>query len=497
MRIFLEFVPQQTEVHRRRLRYALSVFCAVYGHKPIYNLGEASAADAWITYATTNSHGFKTPRVRIGNLYNPRHPQEPAPPPHLFEQNGEKTVLHSFPIPGEQPDWLGEIFEWLSCADEYSIKGRDAWGRIDFGQSYCVRHDLNVRVPYAAIAMRFLQELLAGAVRGVTLEPPSPVKSVRHFIVNSHDVDILPAGYLRSLYRLTRHSLASYIVHRQPQAAVVQAAKAVRMALGGLNPLDQMKRILRRQIENKTGATYFFIAGNRHRKDANYRVEDPEVHKLMAEAIHHGMEIGLHGSYTSLDEEGRLSEEFGHLKNQGFDPRGNRQHWLRFTLDRLIPAVEQLGADYDSSLGWDCMGFRAGACFAFPPYHFAEERAATFLEIPLAIMDNSLMKPNRPREEWFDLAANLLSTSRKYGWGGISLLWHPTAFGASQLPAEIEEVYWSLMERRLEWNDCWVSAINFCDAVRKQYVEAGAMSHEYSEKLEIGSSSFVASGFSR
>lgn len=485
MRICLEFVREQTEVHRRRLRYAFSVFCAIYGHKPIFDLEEVSAADVWVSYAGTNSHGSEWPRVRISNLYEVRPLQEPAPPPRSFHEGGEKTALHFSPRPDEQPDWLGEIFEWLSCADEYSIKNRDPWGRIDFDQSYCARHNLDVRVPYAAIAMRFLQKLLAQAVPGQTLEPLSPVKSVRHFIVNSHDVDILPAGYFGSLYRITRHSLASFFVHRQLRAAAVQAGKAVRMALGGPNPLDQMNRIIRLQAEHNVGATYFFITRNRHRRDSNYQIEDPHVRELMAEASKHGMEIGLHGSYTSLDEGGRLAEEFKQLKNRGFQPKGNRQHWLRFTLDRLIPAVEELGAEYDSSLGWDCIGYRAGACFAFPPYNFAEERAATFLEIPLVMMDNSLVMSKRPREEWFDLARDLLSTSRKYGWGGISLLWHPTAFGGGQLVREVEDIYWSLMDQRSSWEDSWVSGEQFYSSVLHRYSAAGLTQMKHGDNLPL------------
>jgi hypothetical protein len=304
-----------------------------------------------------------------------------------------------------------------------------------------------------------------------------------HFVLNTHDVDILPTGYLRSLYRLGKYSLISLLLFRSAKAAAVQAAKAVSMAFGGRNPLDQSLALLQGENENGVGATYFFIAGHRHRRDANYRIGDPAVKQLMRSVERQGMEVALHGSYTSLDHPGGLASEFRSLSDQQLQPRGNRQHWLRFTLDRLIPAVEESGALYDSSMGWDCPGFRAGACFAFPPYNFAFERPATFLEIPLAVMEIGLVTGGHPEKHWFNDVARVLANSRRYGWGGISLLWHPTAFGQAQLPREIERIYWELIARRREWNDTWMSCLEFVRSVSHRYVKAGLLPTGYASEL--------------
>jgi hypothetical protein len=255
------------------------------------------------------------------------------------------------------------------------------------------------------------------------------------------------------------------------------------MAAGGANPLDQTPDLLRRELQEGVGASYFFIAGHAHRRDANYRIDDEAVTALMRSIELQGMEVALHGSYTSLDSASGLASEFDLLRDQHFHPQGNRQHWLRFTLDRLIPAVEQTGALYDSSLGWDRMGFRAGACFAFPPYNFAHERAATFLEIPLAIMEQGMVTGGRPESDWFDDAARILFNSRRYGWGGISLLWHPTAFGAGQLPREIERIFWDLIDRKEEWNDTWTSCIDFVQCISERYIKAGLLPPGYGAEI--------------
>jgi hypothetical protein len=194
------------------------------------------------------------------------------------------------------------------------------------------------------------------------------------------------------------------------------------------------------------------------------------LHELIAK----GMEVGVHGSYSSLDQHDRLRHEFLHCRALGFDPKGGRQHWLRFTLDRLIREVERAGAIYDASLGWgDQAGFRAGACFAFPPYDFEQERPATFLEIPLVIMDKALHVKGKGEETLYETAAKLLAASRRYGWGGISLLWHPTAFGGCQLSPEIGRVFWKLLDSQEAANDTWTSAADFVSAIRERYSRVG------------------------
>ena len=471
MRIFLQFTPEQTSVHRSRIRYAFSLFCAIYGHQPIFDDEHAGSADAWISYSLVNTRSEFIPIVKLADLYSPRSPALPAPPPTSFESDGERTALFYRPKEGAHPDWLGEIFEWVSCADEYSIKRCDSIGRIAFADSYVSRHKLNVRLPYAAIAMRFLQRALARTAPACPAEPSPPVPSVRHFLISTHDVDYLPVSYWQSLRRLAKNVGMSLLLYRAPALALDQARKALLMMLGGQNPLDQVPGVVRGESQRLVKASYFFLARHRHPRDGNYRIDQPAVVELMRSLEKQGMEIGVHGSYTSLDEPQALVSECGRLRELGFQPQGGRQHWLRFMLDRLIKACEQASLLYDSSLGWsECVGFRGGACFAFPPYNFTEERAATFLEIPLAVMDVSLLKWGESAE-WYDQVAEVLSLSRRYGWGGISVLWHPYAFGGGQLPPGLGEVFWRLMDHREEWKDTWVSASEFIRSARQRYID--------------------------
>jgi hypothetical protein len=98
-------------------------------------------------------------------------------------------------------------------------------------------------------------------------------------------------------------------------------------------------------------------------------------------------------------------------------------------------------------------------------------------------MEQGMVTGGRPESSWFDDASRVLSNSRRYGWGGISLLWHPTAFGPSQLPCEIERIYWELIEHRQQWNDTWVSAVDFVKIVSERYINAGLLSPEYAPEI--------------
>jgi glycosyltransferase involved in cell wall biosynthesis len=478
MKIRLDFARDQTEVHRRRLHYSFSLFCAIYGHQPVNVSADHELADVWLTYTDDHANAIHRRMLHLGNLYQPRPVHEPAPAPTSFEAFGEKTILFYRPLPGMEPDWLGEIFEWVSCADEYSIRNAASVGVVSFSQTFAGRHGLDIRTPYAAIAMRLLQRGLCKLMPGSSEEPLSPTPSVRHFIVNTHDVDFLPLNSFGSVSRLLRNSGAALAVHRRPKLARKLAATAWKTAMGMRNPLDQIPKLVKEEKHRGINASYMFIGGRGHRRDGNYRVDDPAVSELMHSLEQAGMEIGLHGSYCSLDDPHGLPKEFDFLRRQGFRPKGNRQHWLRFTLERLVPALNAAGALYDTSLGWVYKpGFRAGACFAFPPYNFADERPANFLEIPLVVVDVSLEFGDAPvsQSDYYEHVSGVLSTSRRYGWGGVAVLWHNTGFGGGQVPKEVGDVFWRVVDERKSRNDTWLSGADFVRSVRQRYSEVGLL----------------------
>jgi hypothetical protein len=496
VRIYLEFGPDATPALRSRLTYALRLFCAVYDHEPLLDRERLGEADVSIRYSASAVSKPGEPCLFLNHLAGGRSPRDPAPAPTLFTQGDESTVLFYPPVRGGEPDWLGEIFEWVSCADEYSVERRDVIGRIPFGASYAGRHHLDIRMPYAAVAMRLLERNLSRLANRPAGSPSSPVSATSHFVVVTHDVDYLPAGRWNAARRLAKNSAISLLGKRQRLSAA-QARMALSAAAFGHDPLDAITKLALKEKLCGIGASFYFLLRQVHRRDANYTCEGKSLLEWMNVLEGSGFEIGVHGSYTSLDEPEGLSREYEIERRLGFDPLGGRQHWLRFTPDRLIPAIEEAGASYDTSIGWsDRIGFRAGACFAFPPYFFEKERPATFLEIPLVIMDQGLQaETGGGRCDACSHAESVLSNSRRYGWGGTSLLWHPTAFGGGWLAPEIGEAFWQLADEGRKRNEAWVSGKQFLEAAWQRYANVGLLpAHGVLENAETRNRSFEARG---
>jgi hypothetical protein len=155
-------------------------------------------------------------------------------------------------------------------------------------------------------------------------------------------------------------------------------------------------------------------------------------------------------------------------------PRANRQHWLRFgehsTLFREIEVADLL---CDSTLGFsDTVGFRNGACFAFPPYDFAREKPHEFLEIPLVLMDGSLLAAARALDTAPQcLADEVLGESRKRGWGGVSILWH-NPVEPVQVPTEINRVFWTCTKQQKAMSEKWMSVAQFLNCSLERFHRA-------------------------
>ncbi len=475
MRILLKFGRESGPVRRARLAYAFRLFCAIYGHQPLLSPGEGTA-DFSLVYDADDSRLCACPSLKMSCVAGNRSPRDPAPPPTRFVRGDETTFLFYPPSSVPEPDWLGEIFDWVSCADEYSVPERDSVGRIPFSASYWGRHDLDPSVPYAAVAMRFLQRAVYNRLQRKPESPTSPVPAVKHFVISTHDIDYWPGNRLEGARRLAKNAGISLALSRRPMLSARQLQMAVTLAAGGRNPLQQIDLLVQRQLRQGLVGSYYFLTSHWHRRDANYTLNRPGVLEQIRRLVQQGCEVGVHGSYTCLEQSNQLAKEYDSMRALGVTVYGGRQHWLRFTLDHLLPSVEKAGARYDSSLGWsDRFGFRGGACFAFPPYDFEHESPANFLEIPLAMMDQSLHEGFRNAAQGEARGQEILATSRRYGWGGVSILWHPAAFGGGWFSTETGDAFWHLLEESEKREDAWLSASAFLQAVRQRYVEVGLL----------------------
>ena len=468
MKIHLDFDELQTPVHRARIDYAFRCFCAIYEHTPV-SKADSVSADAWISYSKRSKVPGHVAVLRLPSLYIPRPSDVAAPRPVFMRTDGSILAFIHGSSDGTA-DWLAEIFEWLSCADEYSIGEKDSVGRIPFRKGLIGRNSLDPLVPRAAVAMQHLQQSLTVALNHNDRHASGP-NGKTHCVVNTHDVDFLCTSRSGTSFRLAKNCLIS-CANRSPALACTQAFGAFRTALGGTAPFISLQSLADSEKQHGVSSSYYFLVCHSHRRDGNYEMTDPGVLSHLKYLRNHGMEIGVHNSYNCLDDPDGLAGQYHILSSLGFPAQGGRQHWLRLSIGKLIDAVQRAHAIYDASLGWnDQLGFRAGACFAFPPYDFSSERPATFLELPLVITDSALASVgNAPLAA--KIAHQILESSRQ-SRGGCSLLWHPASFGGAQLPSWVGETFWTLMNISTQEGDTWLSAEKFLEQAHENYVAAG------------------------
>ena len=97
---------------------------------------------------------------------------------------------------------------------------------------------------------------------------------------------------------------------------------------------------------------------------------------------------------------------------------------------------------YDSSVGFaEQIGFKAGTCIPYQPWLFPLNRQADLIEIPLLVMDRTLLAyMGLSKGQAIHAVSQLVDRCRMVG-GVFTILWHNDAF----LNPFYRDVYLSLM----------------------------------------------------
>lgn len=457
------------------MSYALRVYAAIYGHKIAH---QDSDSPVRIFYgrrppAAADSRWFHVPA-----LYRDDEPNTTQP---MFTRHchaGEDFFLrHGLDAATSHPDWLAEIFLWLSSSYETRIVARDSIGRIPYSETVFARQGLSPQKAHASLLMAWMESALFSG-QGIEALPkaPSPLPGLQHLVVCSHDIDFYFVSRTAAITRLLKNLLIAV----RPYRSTSYFSDNLRMffqLLAGKRIGDYLPALLEAADVSDFRSTLFVVLRKGHRRDPDYRVD--QIAAPLLKAADKTFSVGVHGSYRSVIEDHSLAAEALELSRKiGKKALAGRQHWLRFTRHQdLFAGVKAAGLLADSTLGFpDNVGFRNGASFAFPPYDFQREAPHDFLEIPLVLMDGSLEAASRESRQSPELMANeVLSQSRKRGWGGIALLWHNPLESLS-VPVEINRVFWDGANRQKQFCEKWMSVDQFLVAVMDRYQQAGLLS---------------------
>ena len=185
-------------------------------------------------------------------------------------------------------------------------------------------------------------------------------------------------------------------------------------------------------------ATFFFIADNSDGKSGCYSLKEDKIKLLIKKILDRGHHIGLHGSYSSYNNQDKLILEKNNLQNTldeiGYDYKitESRQHYLRWDPEITIDILDKAGILLDHSGSYaDHIGFRYGTAKRFRAFSLTQKKMLNIKIQPLLVMDVSLFNSKYQSLKYNNETAMYIKEIKRitvfYG-GSFSILWHNNHF---------------------------------------------------------------------
>ena len=335
---------------------------------------------------------------------------------------------------------LARIAAVAAGAAEQRSGARDRFGRVPSSENALVAEELEGEPLVSLAAARLRHAALeAGGRRAMRLVAPWP-RGHRWAAAVTHDLDVVSLWPAFTLLRLAE-------LARKRQLG--RAARVVGAAVGaaaGRPVWDAAREVLDVEARHGVRSTWFVLcgtptAGTVRAGDLTYRPESRAARRIFAAVTEGGHELGLHGSFETMDRGAALAEQRARLELLvGRPVHGVRQHYLRTRHGRTERDMAAAGFRYDSTWGFaDRNGFRLGVADVVPAWDAATASPLGVEAVPFTWMDRSLSKYRGVEEpqRWVDEALALAARCEAVDglWVGI---WHPNlapALGFPEAPA--------------------------------------------------------------
>ena len=355
-------------------------------------------------------------------------------PLYFYEAN--TTTIISDNIVKLPFDIFGTVFYFLSCYEEAVTNKRDTHGRFISKYSLFDENTFNRPIvdEYVEILWKVINYLWPGVYKRKTTLYSTEVSCDIDYPIMPSSIyfssaikDITKSILINKDFRKAKTNINSYI------------SATFKRNYSKDNYYQKIFWIM--DVNEKAGNTVTFnilCSSLNCKYDNDYSLTSRYMVKIISEIQRRGHNIGFHPSYTSFNNYEKTHSELIHLTNileshyQSADILYSRQHYLRW--DSLItPSIlEQLGIEYDSSLGFaDRPGFRVGTCQPFYLYSLLERRPFKIKEKPLILMDCSVFSKNYMNADYtnntLNYLQNLKDTCKSHN-GCFSILWHNSHF---------------------------------------------------------------------
>jgi hypothetical protein len=250
----------------------------------------------------------------------------------------------------------------------------------------------------------------------------------------THDVDVPFEYFYNSKISLMRQ-LAGDIIKRNSIQTFLKRIKNFYISKYidvSLDPFNTFKEILSLSNEYNVKSYFNFFGENTLESyDCIYNLRDEVIINIIKEIINEGHQIGFHPSYFTNQDRFLLLKQFDKLKwvcdMIGIEQKkwGSRQHYLKWDVTCTAEYLNDIGLDFDSTLGYyDMPGFRCGTCYSFPIFDLSNRKTLNLFEFPLLAMECSFFDYAKMSiDEAINYALELLTKTLSYN-GDFVILWH-------------------------------------------------------------------------
>lgn len=328
-----------------------------------------------------------------------------------------------------------EIWELFTKREEYNPLFLDQYDRFPY---YLSKH-ANVMEPNVS---KYMMD------NGLTPEYPDGKKFA---VCLTHDIDVIKQGFGNCSFESAKSTVKGNYRNSMRYAFSILNKKR--------HPFRNFEEIM--EIEDKCGAksSFYFLALRPGERDFNYNVE--EIADEIGEISDKGWEVGLHGGHGSYDNLEKMVLEKKLLESVlGKEVIGYRNHYLRFKTPDTWELLSKAGFKYDTTFGYaNCAGFRNGICHPFKPFNLNTSKEIDILEIPLVIMDRTLLMDymRLDFEKAWELTKQLIDKVEQYR-GVITILWHNNSMDGIFL-----KFYEKILKYCSEKNACITSGAEICN----------------------------------
>jgi hypothetical protein len=342
---------------------------------------------------------------------------------------------------------LRAIAEVAGGGIEQRSSTTDRHGRVPSAENPLVTAGQSRRPVVSWLAVELRRAVLAVAERRpVRCVAPWP-EGHRWAALVTHDLDVVDRWALFSLLRMAE------LGNRGAWDLVRRVGRALQRNLRK-DPVNRgVHSILQLEAHHGIRGTWFVICADPSIRsilsgDSTYRAEGAAAHRILSALTHAGHEIGLHGSFATVDDAAVMRAQRRTLARlTGAPVLGVRQHFLRMRPGPTQRYMVAAGFQYDATWGFaDRNGFRLGVADLVPAWDASQETALPLEIIPLIWMDRALSKYAGVEEpgRWIEDARELVGECKAVDglWCG---LWHPNTMEPLGFPGA-EPAFVSLLQ---------------------------------------------------